>query len=221
MVKVKIAVPTAKAIEPETAACISYLMAYSVLQGITINLDIRKNSILPDTRNKFVQDAISDKNDYLLFIDDDMVFPQDLLVNLLAEKKQVIGCNCVTKNETHSKFTALDLNYKILPTLPQNKGAQQVSALGTGIMLMDLSIFDKLEMPYFSLIYDKENKRMVGEDYYFCSKLLDANISMYINHDLSRQTFHLGTKSYSIDHAINCFINNGLLSPDSIKSDNS
>lgn len=225
-IKVKIAVPSAKAPEPETLMAVSYLMAYSLVnshlvpEGLSVNLDVRQSSLLPDLRNNFILDAIKDGNDYLLFIDDDMNFPPELLIELLSHRKPIIGCNCVTKNETHSKFTAIGLDYKILPTLPKDTGIQEISALGTGIMLIDLSIFKKLKMPYFFLHWCKKNKRMFGEDYYFCGKAIEKKIKIFVHHDLSRQTFHIGKKSYSINHAIQCFINNGLLSKNSLKVNN-
>lgn len=68
---------------------------------------------------------------------------------------------------------------------PNLSGWSQVAGVGTGAMLMDIRIFDRLEFPYFkdTFIDRKETKLRHSQDVHFCATCEQAQIPVYVNWD--------------------------------------
>lgn len=64
-------------------------------------------------------------------------------------------------------------------------GWTQVAGVGTGAMLMDIRLFDRLEQPYFKDTFTdrSETKLHHSQDVHFCSKCEPAKIPIYVNWD--------------------------------------
>lgn len=120
---------------------------------------------IEDNRNNIVERA--KKADYLLFIDDDMVFPPTLLKDLLKHKKDVIGVNSRTKSGRPTVKLSGIQRAMIPSTL------FSCDQVGTGIMLIDCKIFKHPEFkpPYFKFERYATGKVKKGEDIYFCDSV--------------------------------------------------
>lgn len=62
-------------------------------------------------------------------------------------------------------------------------GIEQVFAIGTGLMLIDMSVFDRLKPPYFDDEYENQEKTRVftSQDIYFCKMCNLAGIRVFAN----------------------------------------
>jgi hypothetical protein len=209
MKKILIAVPSLGEVDMSFSFSFTSMVAYTIKMGKDLNLApcFLSSSLLPDLRNTFVQAALDNDCDYIFFLDADMKFPPDILLRLLKADKDIITTNYVTKSETLSRFTATGLDGKNHRSKITDKGVTEVALGATGTMLIKTEVFKKLKQPYFYLYWDNYNKRMFGEDYYFCYKAIKKGLKVWVDNDLSKEVFHIGKKEYSIADAIRCYPN--------------
>lgn len=139
-----------------------------------------EGSMLHLMRERLVQRAIELKCTHLLFVDSDMVFEPDAAMKLLKRKKAIIG---VPYNRRQLPLTTTIVK-------PKNMDAKftECEAVGTGFMLIDLSILKNLEQPWF--FWGKDT----GEDYWFCSLARKAGYKVWC--DLSISVGHIGDYRY-------------------------
>lgn len=158
---------------------------------------VSKGSILPSQRSDIARRAIQKGCTHLLFADDDMTFPMHTIIGLLARDLDIVGANCATKAipplPTGRKGEKED---EIVFTRYDSKGVEEVTRLGTGIMLIKTEVFEKLGEPWFAIPYDNEKKGYIGEDVFFCRKAMEAGYKLYVDHDLSKQVGHVGQLDY-------------------------
>jgi hypothetical protein len=164
----------------------------------------KRTSLLPKSRQELVEEARKKQCSYGLFIDTDQTFASDLLHRLMAWKKPVVACNVATKSLPASP-TARNRNPNyfggdMVYTDPESSGLQQVWRIGTGVMLLDLSIFDKIEKPWFPVRWQEKDNEWVGEDWNFCEILEAAGVPIFIDHDASQDVGHIGQLIY--DHSL-------------------
>src|SRR3990167_9531977 len=100
---------------------------------------------IAENRSYIVIQALKAKCDYLLFVDDDMVFEADILDRLLEHKKEVIGV------VSYSRMLPLMPTVKLLEEdkeIPNELFKCEI--VGTGLLLIDMNVFDKIEKPWFN-----------------------------------------------------------------------
>jgi hypothetical protein len=163
-----------------------------------------KGSILPQSRERLVRAALDGGYTHLLMVDSDMTFPAFTIGALLEDDKQVVACNCPTKMIPSSptarqkgKEPKGELVYQ------QDHSAARVTQVwrvGTGLMMIRLDVFDKLEHPWFPIRWEDSLGDYVGEDWGFCEKLEEAGIPIYIDNALSDYIGHIGALVY--DHGM-------------------
>ncbi len=160
-----------------------------------------RGSILPSLRQKLVDYAKKASCTHILFIDSDMVFPKDLMHRLIGHRQQVVACNCPTKAVPSAPTARLNTSKEHPGGDPVyslgRMGLQQVDRVGTGIMLIDMRVFEKLSHPYFSTRWAEEAGDFVGEDWSLCENLNAAGVPIFIDHALSEQIGHVGDFRYT------------------------
>lgn len=170
----------------------------------TFSIHNKRSSILLKSRRELIEGALAGKFTHLLFLDTDQTFPPELIHELIKWQKPVVACNVATKsipasptarNQSASGWMGGDPVF----TDPDSKGLQQVWRIGTGVMLIDLSIMDRVPKPWFGSRWDESVKDDLGEDWWFCEQLEKANIPIYIDHDVSKKVGHLGDLEYTHD----------------------
>lgn len=152
---------------------------------------------IAENRNYSAVQALKNFSDYLLFIDDDMTFPPDLLDTLLADKKEIVGVAYHPRCDTSEKLGFLDETHIITletTTDPKYKETFKCKAVGTGVMLIDCNVFKKIERPWFAFEYLDTGQCKVGEDWYFCLKAKEKGIDTWCNPTI--KIGHLGEKIY-------------------------
>jgi hypothetical protein len=171
--------------------------------GRGVMLFNKRTSILPKSRQELVDDALRAGCTHLLFVDSDQTFPAYLIHKLAAHKKRVVGCNVATKsipaNPTARNFNPNWHGGDKVYTDDNSSGLEQVWRLGCGVLLLDLSIFESLKKPYFAIKWEESKNDFVGEDWYFCEKLEEKAIPIYVDHDMSKQIGHVGSMTYTHD----------------------
>lgn len=150
-------------------------------------------------RNYAVSLAKEQGADYILFLDSDMVYPEETLDQLLSAKKDIIG-GIYVKRHTPPKVL---LQFKSLNEQkiydPDNAieitgNIEKMEASGLGGVLVKMSVFDKIEKPYFQTLLKDNGVDYIGEDITFFRKIKEAGIDAYC--DTSLEYGHEGRKVF-------------------------
>lgn len=163
----------------------------------------RRGSILPQSRQDLVIDAMKKNCTHALFIDSDQFVPADLPHRLAKHGELVVGCNIATKAQTKSMPTARSKPkpgewWGGHPIYSNHRhGLEQVWRLGFGVMLLNLKIFDNLPKPWFLQRWLPDHNEFVGEDWHFCELMEQHNIPIMVDHDTSMMVGHMGRWMYT------------------------
>jgi hypothetical protein len=156
-------------------------------------------SILPDVRMRCVAEAYKWGATHVLFLDDDMIVPWDTVGALLRHNVSIVAANYVRRDETGTP-TAFGLDGQPLHTPEGAEGLVEVAHAGMGCMLVDMRVFDSLDLPYFMFEPTADNAGTIGEDVYFCRKARAAGFPVYVDQRLSRKVGHIG--QFVFTHAL-------------------
>lgn len=175
-------------------------------------------SILTESRNRLVAEAINSDADYMLWMDADHVFPRDALIRLLSHNMLVVGCNyarrCEPTAPTASRLK--DDGKKELVWTTKEKAErgdmEQVAHLGLGLTLVDMRVYGLLEKkaledgaehfwPLFKFETAEDGIGSIGEDVLYFKKIRDAGIPVVLDHNLSWDVGHLHETILTNAHA--------------------
>lgn len=175
----------------------------TVTQGLEIGLKNHRLSNLPTSRNRMVYEACMDGCHYILFLDSDMRFPVDTLVRLLKHNVDIAAANCVQR-AFPTRATAWKESAHLF-TETGSTGLEEVEAIGTAVMLINTRVFENFPPPWF-LFEPFPDKPLdsLGEDQFFCREARKHGFKVLIDHDLSKQVYHVGTFAYGHQHAVAC-----------------
>ena len=142
-------------------------------------------------RNKLVERMLETDSEWLFFIDDDHVFPGDILARLLAHERDVVGSLYLRRQ---APFSPLAFSHKEdglyhtinLQELP-GEGLLKVQAVGTAGLLVRREVFEAVGTPWFE--YGKTERWDASEDIIFCEKAIAAGFDVFC--DLGAHLGHM------------------------------
>jgi hypothetical protein len=183
---------------------------------IEVNVHMVACSMLTQSRHKLVAEAMFEEADYLLWLDADHTFPPDAFARLWSRTVPVVGCNyarrCIPTAPTTSGFD--DAGKKVLVYTTSEKAEanelEEVAHLGFGVCLIDMRIFDRLQvkaeeegkdsfLPLFH--FEVNGSTVIGEDVYFFEKIRSAGFKVYVDHGLSWEVGHIHEMVMTNAHA--------------------
>lgn len=192
---ISVACPTNRGIQPKTLDCFLRLIAHS---NHDFNIVVAEEGYtIAENRNYIAVQALNNKSDYLLMIDDDMTFEPNVLEKLIANDKEICGVAYHPRCEMGHIIKYLDETHCINlenNTDPKYKDVFECHATGTGIILIKCEIFYKIPRPWFMFEYYETGQCKLGEDWYFCEKAKQYGIKTYA--DPTLKVGHLGEKIY-------------------------
>lgn len=166
-----------------------------------------ESSILPCLRQHLLETAIVKGATHALFLDSDMTFPSNSVHRLARHRKAIVGCNYACRGQLPIEHTAAVRSDDGTLVPPAGTGVQEVEVLATGVMLIDLTILQKMAKPWFLFVYDettrtpiRQGQHWVSEDWYFCLKAREAGYKTYVDNDLSREIGHVGQFKYMLGY---------------------
>lgn len=181
-IKVMLCLPSGRTWEARTATCVAGIVGFSVQHGIHIGIANMEGSMITKQRNDLVEMARKENSDYMFFIDTDIVIPPDSLVRLLQHNKEVVGA---TYNKKVPPFETLGKLKGERPTDDELRkgGLREAELLPTGILLIKMSVFDKIPKPYFYESYE-----WPGNDGVECLKeYLRHNFATFADEDAMKE----------------------------------
>jgi hypothetical protein len=182
--KVTIGIPTSGSVPWEFAAS---LMALRLLDHTRV---VWLPRVMIDTaRNTLVEEALKDtETTHLLMIDDDMTFNPDLLLSLISRNVDIVGSLAFKRRPGYEPcvYKARE-DGELFPVLPTT--FQEVDAIGTAGLLVNIDVFKSLKFPWFETYYD-ERGRHWSVDIDFCKKAKAAGYKIYV--DTIAEMGHIG-----------------------------
>src|SRR5574343_22120 len=161
-----------------------------------------RGSMLPRQRHELVMEARKVGATHILFLDCDMVFPDDTLDQLLFWDKPVVAANHVMTIIPSMPVTKVwrEDQWEIVFTNKDSENLAEVHRVGTGILLIQRSVFEKLRQPWFPFPWCGDEDLYQGEDWTFSERIEEAGFPLYIDHNVSKEVAHVGNLDYKHTH---------------------
>lgn len=155
-------------------------------------------SMLPEVRHRLVAEAMKWGATHALWLDSDMMFPRDTLQCLLRHNVPVVGVNYPRRMKPCIPTGHLgNQNGGMLWTEPGDKSLVEVKHLGGGVMLVDMRVYDMIDLPFFMFEVTENKAGLRGEDVYFCEKVKAEGIPIFCDQELSNFIGHIGEYVYT------------------------
>jgi len=186
MLKIAIGVASQGTIHTKTA--------FSIIETVRLNKDIeflpifRYGGYIAENKAKIVETAQNCLCSHVFFVDHDMVFKPHVLAKLLSYDKDIVGAMYNYRylpREPMLKYLKEDgdwtakLEESVIKKIPDE--LFKVGATGGGMLLVKMSVFDKLKRPYFPMEQDGEGNRVVTEDSAFYLKAQKLGIKVWVD----------------------------------------
>ena len=190
-------------IQPKTLESLLNLVNQSE-HDLHISLATRGYTVA-ENRNYCVIQAQKNKSDYILFIDDDMVFPPETLDQLLYHKKEIVGVNSYSRCLPLSSTVGLmdeKGNYKHPDKYPAFEMKIpdylfEAYFVGCGVCLINMKVFEEVKEPFFKFTYQKNGLVKGGEDGNFCERAREKGFKIWC--DPNVEVGHLGIIEFGED----------------------
>lgn len=201
-INIGVAMPSHGIIYARTALNLAALASYFGMNRIgncaaqRLHILSSSGSMIGHQRDTCVMMAKRSKCDYILFIDGDQTFPRDVLHKWVPMDKDIIGANIPIK-QIPSRPTAVGTDGKLIFTDEDSTGLTEAMQVGTGMLMIKVSVFDKLERPWFYQEWNPVAQAPMGEDVYFCLKARRAGYKVWIDQDVSKHVGHIGDFEYT------------------------
>lgn len=156
------------------------------------------------SRTELVKQAVEWGATHVLFLDSDMHFPPDTAHRLLRHNKDIVAVNYAKR-----RFPHLPVTFKHMPdpelgtdsavfcyTDKDSTGLEEVDAVGFGAVLIRMNVFAKIPPTCFETGLVKDTGIYMGEDTHFCHAAREAGFQVWIDHDLSKEIGHSGTRAF-------------------------
>jgi hypothetical protein len=167
-----------------TAPFLDGLARLKLPRGVAaLKRSVAVGNYIPGQRELIMNDAIDEGFDYLLFVDDDIVLPEDALDKLLATAEAdpstaVVGGLYYSRDSTRpiavADWVSSDTSSAHIPAFTSTSTGV-VAGIGFGCALLRVSAATKLHAPYFPAhVYIERQARRVrqcDEDYLYCERV--------------------------------------------------
>lgn len=191
-----ICVPVRDTLHSGFAYCLSQLTAHLVASAVEFKLYFENGSMISDQRYRLVMNAQADNCTQILWLDSDMLFPVSIYSQLNSHDQLVTAGTYSTRTAPYRNTTFGSSEFDVVK---HDTGLHQAYAVGMGLMLTDIRVFDKIPRPWFKVAWSHKLDTFIGEDIYFCEQLNTYEIDLWVDYDLSNQCGHIGSKAIKME----------------------
>jgi len=168
--------------------------------NIDNKLFLSPGTLIANQRHELVLAAKEWGATHVMFIDSDIEFQPYHVLDLLDFDEDIVGAaysKRVPPFITTAWHKIYDWNSHIDVTA-QTDSHIQVECMALGFCLINIDVFEKLELPWFILGYDKTVNQYTGEDIEFFRQCNDANIPIWLDIATTCELGHLGTQAFKV-----------------------
>lgn len=116
----------------------------------------------------------------LLFIDADHAFTEDLAFRLIGRNVPIVGALCFKKLPPFDPTLLTGEPHKCTTLYEWEEGLIEVTATGTGCLMVDIEVFEEIDYPWFEWVR-LPGGREVGEDVGFCYKAKEKGYKIHVD----------------------------------------
>jgi len=152
-----------------------------------VRLYMQEGTVIDAARNKLVDQALDEGCDYIMFIDADMILPENAIDNLINMNLDIVSGLYFTKGRPYLPVARIkdedkDISHRYLEDFEIGK-VMKVAGTGFGCILIKAEVFKSIKYPYFKFEWKEINGKQVqlAEDLYFCDKAKAAGYDTYLN----------------------------------------
>jgi GT2 family glycosyltransferase len=136
--------------------------------------------------------------EWLLMVDNDMAAPVDLLdmLDRVDDTMDIVVPKFYSLGDAGLFVCWRSLEGYMTPAVEKVHAEDEwieLSNAGSGCMFIRRRVFEVVQRPWFSFVYDEQGEMVVTEDYYLCLKARDAGCRVYGN--LNFEVDHFKTVS--------------------------
>lgn len=161
-------------------------------------IHIEKKFPICRNRNEAVLKAKKAGADYLLLLDGDMSHPPQIAYMLMRHQYPICGGVYFHQSPPHLPVIyrhQYDREYQHMWDFPRDR-VFACDMTGLGCLLVDMRVFDEMELPYFAYDSSREDGLIdVSEDVLFCEKSRKAGHSIMIDPSVQCTHYALGDVS--------------------------
>lgn len=131
---------------------------------------------------------------HLLFLDADIILPQNGLMSLLQIEKPIVSGLYRRRLPPHEPMAFIKKGQKLAPMQAKGPSLARVNAVGAGCLLIERKVFEKIKGPWFVSEWRKDGH--LSEDFSFCKKAQAAGFPIFVNRfvkALHLETMAVGT----------------------------
>lgn len=169
---------------------------YTVGRGFKLGTKNITGANVAKNRKRGAESALELNSRWTMFIDDDMVLPEDTLIRLMEADKDIVSGFCVSRRPPfltaaymHDKRTF----YRNLTEWPDDT-LMEVDAVGAACLLVRTEVFRNIKKPWFHF-YDNWESSM-GEDLFFCRRAQRKGYKIWL--DTGLIIGHIGDCAFTI-----------------------
>jgi hypothetical protein len=193
--------------------CLSRMQAKSMQSGISTFFLKKSTADIAHGRNLLVSDALRrfPEAQKFLFLDNDMTFPDDMLLRLLAHEKDIVTVSAYRKGAGYWPVVSIqgkdDEFFRPVHIRPEDGALKRITSAGTGVVLIDRKVFEAMDFPWFKSEYVPpigedadsanivEGKMFVSEDNRFYIIATSLGFKLYC--DFSIPIGHIGDYEFT------------------------
>jgi glycosyltransferase involved in cell wall biosynthesis len=183
--KIFIAIPNLGCVSP---SLVSNLLQWSHDLRYQITIYMPEGiSPLDAARNRCVKAFLERDDDYLWFIDSDIIPPVEALLRLIQADKDAIGAVCFSMKAEQGEYfpypVTLRYNEDKKYVVYYGKGVEPVDATGGACVMFKRRVFETIEKPYEFLYYPDGTLKLTC-DFYIFQKLQKVGFELFIDFDV-------------------------------------
>ena len=182
-IRLAVCIPARDQMHTVTTFCLYNLSNVLARLGIENKLFLSHGTLIINQRHELVKAAQEWEATHIMFIDSDMEFTPDCVIKLIDRDLPVVAAAYSKRVEP---FVVTEFDQDLITC----------EAVAMGFMLIDIAVFDELELPWFVIGW---HDQYTGEDIEFCRMLLDKGMEIYLDLSVTKQLGHLGTKNFKVD----------------------
>lgn len=165
-----------------------YEVEYFTIASCSVNHMRNRAALISMDKGR---ESTGKKFDYLVQLDDDMMYPCNFIEKFIAHDKDcVVGVACQRTPPflpvQYKEFNGVDFKKESnLVRLKGDEGLVKVGLSGPVGMVMKTSVFDKLKYPYYQQIETNDTPSYLGGDVNFAMALRDAKVDIWCDSSVS------------------------------------
>ncbi len=189
--KIALTLPTNRRIKSKTAESILRMIAHS--QHEIIPIISTKGFNTAENRGYLMAQGVKKDADYIMCVDDDMIYEEDTIDRLVEHDKDIVGGAYNIRRDVEKGKQVIEyLDGEDEDNHPL--GSFKCNALGTGLLMIKADVFKKIPQPWFGYKWNDNGSVKMSTDWFFCEKAREHGYEIWC--DTSITAGHIGLKTF-------------------------